>query len=127
MEEKTVLIIDNNPKNLKLARDVIQRTGVKIIEAENGELGIELARKHLPDLILMDIQLPGMDGKEATAILKKDEKTKNILIVAVTSFAMEGDREEILAAGCDGYISKPFHIRHFVETVESFLEKSKDG
>jgi len=123
MEDKTVLIIDDTPNNIILARSVIQRAGLKIIEAGNAELGIELAGKHLPDLILMDIQLPGMDGKEAIAILKKDEKTRNIPVVAMTSFAMKGDKEEICGTGCDGYISKPFHIRELAELVNSFLEK----
>ena len=127
MKEKTVLIIDDNPKNVELAGDVIRRPGLKIIEADNAESGIELARKHLPDLILMDIQLSDMNGKEATAILKKDEKTRNIPIVAMTSYAMDGDKKEIMAAGCDGYISKPFYPRELVKIVESFLEKSKDG
>lgn len=125
MKDKTILIIDDTPRNVKLARVVLEKIGVNIIEAGNAELGIELAGKRLPDLILMDIQLPGMNGMEAAAILKKNKKTGNIPIVAMTSLAMSGDMEEIMAVGCDAYISKPFHIGELVEVVNLFLGKSQ--
>ena len=96
-----ILIIEDDPKNLTLFRDLLQRFGYTTTEATDGREGIKLARADKPDLILMDIQLPVMDGIEATKILKSDPQTKNIPILALTSYAMKGDREKILKAGCD--------------------------
>jgi len=117
VESKTVLVIEDNELNIKLVRSLLKLEGYQIIETENAEEGIDLARNHHPDLILMDIQLPGMDGLSATEIILKDQNLKDIPIVALTSYAMEGDREKVLAAGCVEYISKPIDIRAFSKTI----------
>ena len=114
---KTVLIVEDNELNMKLVRSVLQLENYQIIEADNAEKGIQLARDHHPDLILMDIQLPGMDGLRATELILNDENLKDISIVALTSYAMEGDKEKALAAGCVGYISKPIDTKSFSKTL----------
>jgi two-component system cell cycle response regulator DivK len=119
---KKILIVEDEPKNLKLFRDLLQRVGYETIEATNGEQGVELARVMKPDLILMDIMMPKMDGLEATRIIKADATTRHIPIVALTSYAMKGDRERTLEAGCDGYIAKPIDIRELLKTVEHFCQ-----
>jgi two-component system cell cycle response regulator DivK len=119
---KTVLIIEDEPKNLKLFRDLLQRFGYETVEATDGEQGVELARARRPNLILMDIMMPKMDGLEATRILKADTTTKNIPIIALTSYAMKGDKERALEAGCDGYIAKPVDIQELLKAVEHFLQ-----
>ena len=119
--DKLVLIIEDEPKNLTLFRDLLQRFEYMTIEAENGRDGVELARTRNPDLILMDIQMPIMDGLEATRILKLDANTKNIPILALTSYAMKGDREKILQAGCDGYLAKPIDVKEFLATVAQYF------
>ena len=121
MTSKSILIVEDNPMNLKLIRDILQIQGYEILEAETGEAGIELARERHPALILMDVNLPQMDGREAMEILKADTDTHQIPIIAVTSFAMKGDRETLLAAGFDGYISKPIDIKELPREVESYL------
>ena len=115
------MIVEDDPKNLTLFRDLLQRFGYATSEAENGKDGVNLARVKKPNLILMDIQLPVMDGLEATRILKLDDKTKNIPILALTSYAMKGDREKIMQAGCDGYLAKPVDVREFLTTVARYL------
>ena len=117
---KKILIVDDEPRNLKLFRDLLQRIGYETIEATDGEQGVELARARNPDLILMDIMMPKMDGIEATRILKADTATKNIPIIALTSYAMKGDRERTLEAGCDGYIAKPVDIQELLKAVEHY-------
>ena len=119
--DKLVLIIEDEPKNLTLFRDLLQRFEYMTIEAKNGRDGVELARTRNPDLILMDIQMPIMDGLEATRILKLDANTKNIPILALTSYAMKGDREKILQAGCDGYLAKPIDVKEFLATVAQYF------
>jgi two-component system cell cycle response regulator DivK len=119
--DKLILIIEDDPKNLTLFRDLLQRFGYTTIEATNGKKGIKLARANKPDLILMDIQLPVMDGIEATRILKSDPETKNIPILALTSYAMKGDREKILQAGCDAYLAKPVDVQELLATVARFF------
>lgn len=119
--DKLILIIEDEPKNLTLFRDLLQRFGYVTIEATNGRDGVDLARARNPNLILMDIQLPVMDGLEATRILKLDVKTRNIPILALTSYAMKGDRDKIIQAGCDGYLAKPVDIREFLSTVARYL------
>ena len=121
MVDATILIIEDNPKNLKLIRDVLQFQGYTTIEAETGEAGVELTRAQQPALILMDVQLPGMDGREAMKVLKADASTRHIPIIALTSFAMKGDRERLLAEGFDGYMSKPIAIKEVPKMVESYL------
>jgi CheY-like chemotaxis protein len=122
--EKMILIVEDEPKNLKLIRDLLQVSGYLTMEATDGAQGIELAKAHKPDLILMDILMPVMDGFEATKILKTDAETKNIPIIALTSHAMEGDEEKMLGIGCDGYITKPIDTREFLKKVSEFLSNS---
>jgi two-component system cell cycle response regulator DivK len=119
--DKLILIVEDEPKNLTLFRDLLQRFEYMTIEATNGRDGVQLARTRNPSLILMDIQMPVMDGLEATQILKLDAKTKNIPILALTSYAMKGDREKILKAGCDGYLAKPIDVKEFLATVAQYF------
>ena len=119
--EKMILIVEDVSKNLKLIRDLLQASGYITMEATNGKQGIELAKAHKPDLILMDILMPVMDGFEATKILKTDAETKNIPIVALTSYAMKGDDEKICKAGCDAYITKPIDTKEFLKKVAEYL------
>ncbi len=116
-----ILIVEDNPTNMKLASSVLAKTDYKTLEATDAETGIQLAISELPNLILMDMQLPGMDGLTATRLLKGNQNTRKIPIIALTAFAMKGDEEKMLKAGCDGYIAKPIHYRQFLETVDSFL------
>lgn len=122
MENKTILIIEDNELNMKLVRSLLQLEKYQVIEAENAEKGIQLARDHHPDLILMDIQLPGMDGLKASELITNDEDLKSIPIVALTSYAMEGDKEKALAAGCVGYISKPINTKSFSKTIAEYTQ-----
>jgi len=117
-----VLIVEDNPTNMKLTSGLLKRAGYEVLKAFDADEGIALAREKLPALILMDIQLPGMDGLTATRLLKGDEKTRHIKIIALTAFAMKGDEEKMLAAGCDGYISKPLRYKEFLEAVKTMLE-----
>ena len=121
MSGECILIIEDNQKNLKLIRDVLQFRGYTTIEAETAEIGIELARKLQPALILMDVQLPGMDGGEALKILKSDAGTQHIPIIALTAFAMKGDRERLMVEGFDGYVAKPIDIKKILQVIESYL------
>jgi CheY-like chemotaxis protein len=118
---KTILIVEDEPKNMKLLRDLLQRFGYEILEASDGEEGVKLTGEKIPGLILMDIMMPKMDGLEATRIIKGDTKTKHIPIIALTSFAMKGDRERTIEAGCDGYIAKPIDILEVLKTIEHYL------
>jgi two-component system, cell cycle response regulator DivK len=117
----SVLVVEDNAQNMTLMRDLLQVQGYHVLEAEDGMKGWELAREHHPDLILMDIQLPDVSGVEVTKWLKNDETLRTIPVVAVTAFAMKGDEENFLAAGCDGYISKPISVSHFLQTLKRFL------
>ncbi len=123
MAGELILIVEDNAKNLKLIRDILQFRGYTTLEAETAEAGVELAQERQPALILMDIQLPGMDGREATKVLKAEESTRQIPIIALTAFAMKGDRESLLADGFDGYISKPIDIKEVPKVVESYLSQ----
>jgi two-component system cell cycle response regulator DivK len=116
-----ILIVEDNPKNLKLIRDVLQFQGYTTLEAETGEAGITLALERQPGLILMDVQLPGIDGITVAQVLKADTSTRHIPIIAMTAFAMTGDKERLLAAGFDGYISKPITIKEIPKMIESYL------
>ena len=118
-----VLIIEDNPANMTLATFLLQSAGHSVLAARDAETGLTLARDEQPDLVLMDIQLPGMDGLEATALLKGDEATREIPVVALTALAMKGDEERIRAAGCDGYIAKPLAYRDFLATISWHLAK----
>jgi two-component system, cell cycle response regulator DivK len=113
----TVLIIEDNPANMTLAVFLVQSAGHVVLSAVDAEAGLALARDRQPALILMDIQLPGMDGLEATAVLKKDETTRAIPVIALTALAMNGDEARIRAAGCDGYIAKPIRYKEFLAAI----------
>lgn len=117
----TVLIVEDNPTNMTLAVFLLQSAGHKVLKAVDAEAGLTLAREEHPNLILMDIQLPGMDGLQATALLKGSETTRNIPVIALTALAMKGDEERIRAAGCDGYIAKPMRYQEFLATIEGQL------
>ena len=121
MANETILVIEDNEMNMKLARSLLQLGKYSVLEASDAENGIQLAREHHPDLILMDIQLPGMDGLTATREIKNDPAMKDISIVALTSYAMQGDEEKARDAGCIGYIAKPIDTRSFLQTVGQFL------
>jgi two-component system cell cycle response regulator DivK len=116
-----ILVVEDNPANMKLAVLLLEQAGHEVVQADNAGDGIALARTVRPDLILMDIQLPGMDGLSATRLLKQDPATRASRIVALTAWAMKGDEERILAAGCDGYIAKPFQYREFLDEVARIL------
>jgi two-component system cell cycle response regulator DivK len=117
----TVLIIEDNPANMTLAVFLLKSAGHSVLTATDAEAGLALAREAQPDLVLMDIQLPGMDGLEATMHLKRDEATRAIPVIALTAFAMKGDEERIRAAGCDGYIGKPMRYKEFLEAINTFV------
>ncbi|BBO89371.1 response regulator [Desulfosarcina ovata] len=123
---KTILVIEDNPLNLKLARDLIRIQGYDVFEAQNAETGIELATLHDPDLILMDIELPGISGLEATQRIRNDPELCEIPVIALSANAMEEDKAKALAAGCDDYITKPIDIRSFPETIHRYLPKPED-
>jgi two-component system cell cycle response regulator DivK len=119
-----VLIVEDNAANMTLATFLLQSAGHSVLSAKDAETGLTMARSEQPDLVLMDIQLPGMDGLEATAILKGDQATRDIPVVALTALAMKGDEERIRAAGCDGYIAKPLAYRDFLATIATHLVKA---
>lgn len=121
MPNKKVLVIEDNPLNMKLIRGLLQLGNFDMLEAVDAESGIELARKIRPDLILMDIQLPGMDGLSATRIIRNDSSLKEVPIVAVTSYAMQGDEQKAKSAGCSGYIVKPIDTRSFLDTISRYM------
>jgi two-component system cell cycle response regulator DivK len=119
--EELILIVDDNEMNVKLARDVLRFAGFRTLEAGTGGEGVSLALEHVPDVVLMDIRLPDMDGTTAVRQLKDDARTAEIPVVALTSFAMKGDRERFLAEGFDGYLEKPISVKEFPEQVRSFV------
>jgi two-component system, cell cycle response regulator DivK len=116
-----VLVIEDNVTNMKLAVVLLESAGHSVVVATSAETGLTLAREQQPDLILMDIQLPGMDGLEATAILKGDQATRSIRVIALTALAMKGDEERIRLAGCDGYVAKPLRYKEFLATISAQL------
>ena len=120
MADELVLIVDDNEKNLRLARDVLRASGFRTVEAASGEEAIVVATEQQPDVILMDIRLPDIDGTEAAARLKREPRTAAIPIVALTSLAMKGDREWFLASGFDGYLEKPISVRELPDQVRGF-------
>ena len=126
MAGELILIVEDNEKNRKLERDVLQFHGYRTVEAETGEDGVRLARESLPALVLMDIQLPGISGIEALRRLRADSETQGIAVMAVTASAMTQDRQAILAAGFDGYLSKPISLKEFVAAVRALLDRGPD-
>ncbi len=123
MAGELILIVEDNEKNRKLVRDVLAFKGYRLAEAETGEEGVRLARELRPSLILMDIQLPGISGIEALTQIRADESTRAIPVLAVTASAMSTDRSKILAAGFDGYQSKPINVKAFLEAVHAVLAR----
>jgi two-component system, cell cycle response regulator DivK len=116
-----ILVVEDNDKNLKLVRDVLSFAGYEVVEARTGEQGVALAELTLPDLVLMDLQLPGIDGTEALRRLRENPATCDVPVVAVTAFAMKEDRERTRRAGFDGYVAKPLSVRALPEQVRSYL------
>jgi len=123
MAGELILVVEDNEKNRKLVRDVLSHAGYRLLEAESGEDGVRLAHEHRPALVLMDIQLTGIDGIEALHRLRADDATRSIPVIAVTASAMDRDRQKIMAAGFDGYQSKPLNVKEFVAAVEAMLAR----
>jgi two-component system cell cycle response regulator DivK len=122
MANELILIVEDNEKNLKLARDVLRFHGYRTVEATDGESAIAMSLEHLPALILMDIQLPGIDGIVAMTRIRADERTKHIPTVALTASVMSGDRERFNVAGFDGFIAKPIEVKNFPDQVRGYLD-----
>ncbi len=118
---RTVLIVEDNELNMKLFHDLLAAHGYTTIQTRNGLEALELARRHRPALILMDIQLPEVSGLEVTKWIKEDDELRDIPVVAITAFAMKGDEERIRSGGCEAYISKPISVSGFLETVHRFV------
>jgi len=118
----SILIVEDNPSNMKLLAGILTRAGYDVLQAADADIGIPLAREKRPALIFMDIHMPGTDGVTATRLLKADPLTMTIPVVAVTAHAMQGDRESILAAGCDEYIAKPIRYQEVLSTIERLLQ-----
>jgi CheY-like chemotaxis protein len=121
MSGHRILVVEDNPLNLKLVRDVLTAYGYEIVEAQTGEDGVSLAADCAPDLVLMDLQLPGIDGYEALRRIRQDPRTGAVPVVALTAFAMREDRERTADAGFDGYLSKPISVRELPTQVDDFL------
>jgi CheY-like chemotaxis protein len=124
---QVILIIEDNARNLKLARDILNHVGYRTLEAENAEDGLALARAQRPDLVLMDVRLPGMDGVEALGRLRTDPLTADIPVVALTAFAMRDDRDRLLAVGFDAYLEKPLNVCEFPSQVAAVLTRADVG
>lgn len=118
---KKILVVEDNDVNRELFRDILEMNSFNVLMAGDGEEGIRMAREHKPDLILMDIQLPKIDGLEAIKILKSENSTMNIPIIALTAFAMKGDEDVFLQAGCIGYIPKPIAVIEFIDKIKAYL------
>ena len=118
---KRILVVEDNGTNMYLIRFILEKSGYEVIEAMEGAVGVELAIKEKPDLVIMDLQLPDIDGLEATKRIRASEADSDIPIIALTSFAMAGDREKALAAGCTGYIEKPINPDTFIAEIEKYL------
>ncbi len=121
MAQKRILIVEDNELNMKLFNDLLEAHGYETLQTRSGTEAFELARAHKPDLILMDIQLPGVSGIEVTRWIKEDGELRHIPVIAITAFAMKGDEEKIRQGGCEAYLSKPISIVTFLETVRAFL------
>lgn len=126
MSGHRILVVEDNPLNLKLVRDVLTASGYEVVEAQTGEAGVSLAADCAPDLVLMDLQLPGIDGYEALRLIREDPRVAEVPIVALTAFAMREDRERTARAGFDGYLSKPISVRELPAQVGDFLSNGRD-
>lgn len=124
---QVILIVEDNARNLKLARDILNHVGYRTLEADNAEDGLALARAQRPDLVLMDVQLPGMNGVEALGRLRTDPLTADIPVVALTAFAMKDDRDLLLAVGFDAYLEKPLNVREFPSQIADALRRADVG
>jgi two-component system cell cycle response regulator DivK len=124
MSGKTVLYVEDNEFNLKIVRQLLSRTSYRLIEAKDGEVGVATAQSELPDLILMDVQLPKLSGLEATRLLRADPKTAAIPIVVITSFALSGDREKAKAAGASAYLAKPYSPRELLQMIRQLAPEN---
>ena len=127
MTGRQILVVEDNEKNMKLFRDVLRSAGFRTLEATTGGRAVELALEHRPELVLMDIRLPDIEGVEVLSRLRADERTAGISVLAVTAQAMDGDRARFLAAGFDGYLSKPVDIAELVDTVERHCKARTAG
>ena len=121
-ENLKILVVEDNPLNMKLINVILSREGIEVLTAENAEEGLEICKTSQPDLVLMDIQLPGIDGLEATRIIKNNKQLNHMPVVALTAHAMEGDEEKAYEVGFDGYITKPIDTDTFIESVLSYLK-----
>jgi CheY-like chemotaxis protein len=122
---RRILVVEDNERNLKLVRDVLQFAGYDVVEARSAEQGVALASECEPDLVLMDLQLPGMDGTEALRQLRQSPQTRQVPVVAVTAFAMKQDRDRAFSAGFDGYLEKPISVRALPDQVRGFLDREE--
>jgi len=122
--EKVILIVEDDVKNMKLFRDLLQANGFCTLEAGNGKEGVEIALQNLPDLILMDVMMPVMNGIDAITILKSDGRTRQIPVIALTSFALPDEKKRIIEAGCDSYILKPVRIKQLVDKIRKYLARN---
>ncbi len=120
---KTILVVEDQEDNRQILRDLLASAGFRMIEAHDGQQAVTMARSQRPDLILMDIQLPFVDGYEATRSIKRDAELRHIPVIAVTSYALSGDEEKAREAGCDGYVAKPYSTRHLLAKIGQFLEQ----
>lgn len=117
----SILVVEDNEANLRLVRFVLERGGHGVMHAASGEDGVRMAQEAQPDLVLVDIQLPGMDGLDATRLLKQDPSTAHIPVIALTAHAMKGDAERMRLAGCDSYLAKPFHYPDLLRAIDDAL------
>lgn len=120
-DKKIVLIVDDDEKNMRVARDILMANGYGCLEAKNGKEGLDIALAEIPDLILMDYDMPVMDGMEATKLIKAENRIKNIPCIMLTASAMAGDREKMLSAGCCDYISKPLNLKELLMIIRKYL------
>jgi two-component system cell cycle response regulator DivK len=127
MTAARILVVEDNPKNMKLVRDVLQFSGFEVIEATSGEDGVRMAEESSPDLILMDLQLPGIDGAEALRRIRGGRRADHVPVVAVTAFAMDADRELAFASGFNGYVEKPINVRRLPQQIHDFLTLGGDA
>lgn len=125
MAGETILVVEDNPLNLELVSDILEAHGYQVRQAVSGKEAVQDVEAHIPDLILMDIQLPGLDGLTVTGIIKDNAETAAVPIIALTAHAMRGDEEKAREAGCDGYISKPIDTRSLPETIRKFLDAAE--